>query len=141
MALKIKAVERKIKFNKNDKGVYRYVMQPELYIALTQALTRTKAKEEGRCRRNALLYTNQCRTQGAYLYGIDSCGAADGQTDAALCERSRGHESAVDGVDTDRRAVLSTFDKEAVILHAEGHALRLVLTERGDICGEVQQVS
>ena len=29
MALKVKAVERKIKFNKNDEGVWRYVMQPE----------------------------------------------------------------------------------------------------------------
>ena len=37
MALKVKAVERKIKFNKTDEGVWRYVMQPELYIALTQA--------------------------------------------------------------------------------------------------------
>ncbi len=39
MALKVKAVERKIKFTKdeNDPGVWRYVMQPELYIALTQA--------------------------------------------------------------------------------------------------------
>ena len=37
MALKVKAIERKIKFNKNDEGVWRYVMQPELYIALTQA--------------------------------------------------------------------------------------------------------
>jgi hypothetical protein len=37
MALKVKAVERKIKFSKNDPGVYRYVMQPELYIALNQA--------------------------------------------------------------------------------------------------------
>ena len=36
MALKVKAVERKIKFNKNDEGVWRYVMQPDLYIALTQ---------------------------------------------------------------------------------------------------------
>ena len=35
----IKAVERKIKFSKdeNDPGVYRYVMSPELYIALSQA--------------------------------------------------------------------------------------------------------
>ena len=33
MALKVKAVERKIKFP----GVYRYVMSPELYIALSQA--------------------------------------------------------------------------------------------------------
>ena len=36
MALKVKAVERKIKFNKNDEGVWRYVMQPDLYIALNQ---------------------------------------------------------------------------------------------------------
>ena len=37
MALKVKAVERKIKFSKTYPGVWRYVMQPELYIALTQA--------------------------------------------------------------------------------------------------------
>ena len=39
MALKVKAVERKIKFTKdeNDPGVWRYVMQPDLYIALNQA--------------------------------------------------------------------------------------------------------
>ena len=37
MALKVKAVERLVKFNKEDAGVYRYVMSPELYIALSQA--------------------------------------------------------------------------------------------------------
>ena len=39
MALKVKAVERKIKFTKdeNDPGVYRYVKSSELYIALSQA--------------------------------------------------------------------------------------------------------
>ena len=37
MALKVKAVEKKIKFSKEDPGVYRYVMQPDLYIALSQA--------------------------------------------------------------------------------------------------------
>ena len=39
MALKVKAVERNIKFtkNENDPGVWRYVMQPDLYIALNQA--------------------------------------------------------------------------------------------------------
>ena len=37
MALKVKAVERLVKFNKTDAGTWRYVMQPELYIALTQA--------------------------------------------------------------------------------------------------------
>ena len=37
MALKVKAVEKKIKFSKEDPGVYSYVMQPDLYIALSQA--------------------------------------------------------------------------------------------------------
>ena len=39
MALKVKAVERNIKFTKddNDPGVWRYVMQTDLYIALNQA--------------------------------------------------------------------------------------------------------
>ena len=37
MALKVKAVEKNIKFDKNSEGVWRYVMQPDLYIALSQA--------------------------------------------------------------------------------------------------------
>ena len=39
MASKVKAAERTIKFTKdeNDPGVYRYVMQPDLCIALNQA--------------------------------------------------------------------------------------------------------
>ena len=39
MALKVKAVERLLKFskNENDPGVYRYVMKPELYTALSQS--------------------------------------------------------------------------------------------------------
>jgi predicted histone-like DNA-binding protein len=39
MALRVKAVERLLKFtNKpNDPGVYRYVMKPEMYSTLTQA--------------------------------------------------------------------------------------------------------
>ena len=39
MALKVKAVERLLKFSKkeNDPGVYRYVMKADLYTSLTQA--------------------------------------------------------------------------------------------------------
>ena len=33
--MKVKAVERLVKFNKNDAGQYRYVLQPDLYIPLT----------------------------------------------------------------------------------------------------------
>ena len=38
MAIKVKAVERKLKFtkNENDPGVYRYVLGAELYTALNQ---------------------------------------------------------------------------------------------------------
>ena len=36
MAMKVKAVERLVKFNKNSAGEYRYVMQPDLYIPLSQ---------------------------------------------------------------------------------------------------------
>ena len=39
MALKVKAVERLLKFSNkpNDPGVYRYVMKPEMYSSLSQA--------------------------------------------------------------------------------------------------------
>ena len=36
MALRVKAVERLVKFDKNSAGTYRYVMAPELYTALNQ---------------------------------------------------------------------------------------------------------
>ena len=36
MALKVKAVERLVKFKKDEPGHYRYVMQPELYTSLSQ---------------------------------------------------------------------------------------------------------
>ena len=35
--LKVKAIEKKIKFSKTDEGVWRYVMSPELYTPLSQA--------------------------------------------------------------------------------------------------------
>ena len=37
MALKVKAVERLLKFDKESAGKYRYVMKPELYSSLSQA--------------------------------------------------------------------------------------------------------
>ena len=39
MTMKVKAIEKKLKFTKdeNDSGVYRYVMSPEQYSSLSQA--------------------------------------------------------------------------------------------------------
>ncbi len=36
MALRVKAVERLLKFDKDSAGEYRYVMKPELYTSLDQ---------------------------------------------------------------------------------------------------------
>ena len=36
MALRVKAVERLLKFDKESAGKYRYVMKPELYTSLDQ---------------------------------------------------------------------------------------------------------
>ena len=38
MTMKVKAIEKKLKFSKdpNDPGVYRYVMSPEQYSSLNQ---------------------------------------------------------------------------------------------------------
>ena len=36
MAMKVKAVEKLLKFDKNSAGEYRYVMAPELYSSLSQ---------------------------------------------------------------------------------------------------------
>ena len=36
MSLKVKAIERLVKFSKEEAGTYRYVMQPELYNSLNQ---------------------------------------------------------------------------------------------------------
>ena len=35
MAMKVKAVEKLLKFDKNSEGVYRYVLAPELYSSLS----------------------------------------------------------------------------------------------------------
>ena len=36
MALKVKAVERLLKFDKEKEGKYRYVLSPDLYSSLDQ---------------------------------------------------------------------------------------------------------
>ena len=48
MALKVKAVERLVKFSKTDAGTYRYVMSPELYIPLaTEKVIKEAALRSG----------------------------------------------------------------------------------------------
>ena len=74
------------------------------------------------------------------MYGIDSCRLADGQTDAALREWSRGDESAISGVDTDGGTVFSAFDEQSAILQVESHVLWLVCAEVGNARLHVENV-
>ena len=37
MALKVKSVERLLKFDKEKEGKYHYVLKPDLYTSLSQA--------------------------------------------------------------------------------------------------------
>ena len=57
MALKVKAVERLVKFDKNSAGTYRYVMQPELYTSLAQdKVIKEAALRSGVSRANTRLH-------------------------------------------------------------------------------------
>ena len=58
MALKVKAVEKLIKFDKESAGTYRYVMKPEMYSSLSQAKVIKEAAlhsgVSGRAQRNRI---------------------------------------------------------------------------------------
>ena len=54
MALKVKAVERLVKFKKNEPGQYRYVMQPELYTSLSHTKVITEAALRSGVRRGVM---------------------------------------------------------------------------------------
>ena len=76
MALKVKAVEGKIKFTKdeNDPGVYRYVMSLELYIALSQAKVIRKAALR---RDEPKLFSRLCLALGDFKYSLETAQAED----------------------------------------------------------------
>ncbi len=86
MALKVKAVEKNIKFTKNDNdpGVWRYVMSPELYIALSK----TKVIKEAALRSGV--------SQGV----MQACWDAAGEVIKAWA--TEGHSVALPGLGTMR---------------------------------------
>ena len=50
MALKVKAVERLLKFDKESAGKYRYVMKPEMYSKMYSTLSQAKVIKEAALR-------------------------------------------------------------------------------------------
>ena len=84
MALKVKAVERLLKFDKESAGKYRYVMKPEMYSTLTQA----KVIKEAALRSGV--------SQGV----MKACWDAAGEVIKALA--TEGHSVALPGLGTMR---------------------------------------
>ena len=123
MALKVKAVERKIKFskNENDPGVYRYVMSPELYIALSQA----KVIREAALRSGV--------SQGV----MQACWDAAGEVIKAWA--TEGHSVALPGLGTMRfgvrgKAVEKVEDVKSGLISAR----RIIFTPNSDLKEELK---
>ena len=124
MALKVKAVERKIKFSKTDEGVWRYVMQPELYIALTQAKVIKEAALRSGC------------SQGV----MKACWDAAGEVIKAWA--TEGHSVALPGLGTMRfglraKSVEKVEDVKSSLISTR----RIIFTPTQDLKDELANTS
>ena len=126
MALKVKAVEKKIKFDKNpdNPGVWRYVMSPELYAALTQA----KVIKEAALR------------SGVSRGVMQACWDAAGEVIKAWA--TEGHSVALPGLGTMRfalrsKAVANVDDVKADLIKSR----RIVFTPSVDLKNELASTS
>ena len=124
MALKVKAVERKIKFNKNDEGVWRYVMQPELYIALTQAKVIKEAALRSGC------------SQGV----MKACWDAAGEVIKAWA--TEGHSVALPGLGTMRFGLRAkSVEKMEDVKSSLISTRRIIFTPTQDLKDELANTS
>ncbi len=120
MALKVKAVERLVKFSKEDAGTYRYVMTPELYIALNQA----KVIREAALRSGV--------SQGVVKAGWDAAG------EVIKAWATEGHSVALPGLGTMRfglraKSVEKVEDVKAGLISSR----RIVFTPTQDLKDEL----
>ena len=122
MALKVKAVERKIKFTKdeNDPGVYRYVIQPDLYIVLNQ----TKVIRESALRSGV--------SQGV----MKACWDAAGEVIKAWA--TEGHSVALPGLGTMRFGLRAkSVEKVEDVKTALISSRRIIFTPTQDLKDEL----
>ena len=120
MALKVKAVERLVKFKKDDPGQYRYVMQPELYTALAQ----DKVIKEAALR------------SGVSRGVMQACWDAAGEVIKAWA--TEGHSVALPGLGTMRfglraKSVEKVEDVKAGLISSR----RIILTPASDLKDEL----
>ena len=120
MALKVKAVERLVKFKKNEPGQYRYVMQPELYTSLSQ----TKVIKEAALR------------SGVSRGVMQACWDAAGEVIKAWA--TEGHSVALPGLGTMRfglraKSVEKVEDVKAGLISSR----RIIFTPTTDLKDEL----
>ncbi|MBR1410845.1 MAG: DNA-binding protein [Prevotella sp.] len=126
MALRVKAVERLLKFtnNPNDTGVYRYVMKPEMYSSLTQ----TKVIKEAALRSGV--------SQGV----MKACWDAAGEVIKAWA--TEGHSVALPGLGTMRfglrsKAVEKVEDVKTSLIESR----RIIFTPSVDLKDELSSTA
>ena len=120
MALKVKAVEKKLVFEKDGTPIYRYVMSPELYIPLSQA----KVIKEAALR------------SGVSRGVMQACWDAAGEVIKAWA--TEGHSEALPGLGTMRfglraKAVEDVNDVKAGLITAR----RIIFTPAVDLKEEL----
>ena len=120
MALKVKAVERLLKFDKESAGKYRYVMKPEMYSTLTQ----TKVIREAALRSGV--------SQGV----MKACWEAAGEVIKAWA--TEGHSVALPGLGSMRfglrsKAVENVNDVKAGLISSR----RIIFTPSTDLKDEL----
>ena len=118
--MKVKAVEKLLKFDKNSAGVYRYVMAPELYTALSQK----KVIKEAALRSGV--------SQGV----MQACWDAAGEVIKAWA--TEGHSVALPGLGTMRfgvrsKAVESVNDVKSGLITSR----RIIFTPNSDLKEEL----
>ena len=124
MAMKVKAVEKLLKFDKNSAGVYRYVMAPELYTALNQK----KVIKEAALRSGV--------SQGV----MQACWDAAGEVIKAWA--TEGHSVALPGLGTMRfgvrsKAVESVNDVKTGLITSR----RIIFTPNSDLKEELAKTA
>ena len=124
MAMKVKAVERLVKFEKEAAGKYRYVMQPELYTSLAQE----KVIKEASLR------------SGISKGAMQACWDAAGEVIKAWA--TEGHSVALPGLGTMRfglraKAVESVNDVKTKLIKSR----RIIFTQSVDLKDELANTS
>ena len=124
MALKVKAVERLLKFDKETAGKYRYVMKPELYTSLDQK----KVIREAALRSGV--------SQGV----MKACWDAAGEVIKAWA--TEGHSVALPGLGTMRfglrsKAVEKVEDVKSSLIESR----RIIFTPSVDLKDELKNTS